>query len=64
MTEYGHTVGLDGSVELSCPVIEKGKYVDWIERIYIYSPDSDWEAAPDTDTGPIDDFEIQFSFKD
>lgn len=61
---YYVMVGLDGSVELSCPVIEKGKFVDWIERIYIYSPDEDWEAVPDTDTGPIEDFDIQVSFKD
>ncbi|MDX8353989.1 hypothetical protein [Cognatiyoonia sp. IB215182] len=61
---YYVMVGLDGSVELSCPVIEKGKYVDWIERIYIYSPDGDWEAAPDTDTGPVEDFEVHVSFKD
>lgn len=61
---YYVMVGLDGSVELSCPVIEKGKYVDWIERIYIYSPDGDWEATPDTDTGPVEDFEIHVSFKD
>ena len=61
---YYVMVGLDGSVELSCPVIEKGKYVDWIERIYIYSPDGDWEAAPDTDAGPVEDFEIHVSFKD
>ncbi len=61
---YYVMVGLDGSVELSCPVIEKGKYVDWIERIYIYSPDGDWEAASDTDTGPVEDFEVHVSFKD
>ena len=61
---YYVMVGRDGSVELSCPVIEKGKYVDWIERIYIYSPDGDWEAAPDTDTGPVEDFEVHVSFKD
>lgn len=61
---YYVMVGLDGSVELSCPVIEKGKYVDWIERIFIYSPDGDWEAEPNSDTGPIEDFEVSVSFKD
>lgn len=61
---YYVMVGLDGSVELSCPVIEKGKYVDWIERIYVYSPDDDWQAEPETDVGPIEDFEIHVSFKD
>ncbi|MGH1370213.1 conserved hypothetical protein [Roseovarius sp. EC-HK134] len=60
---YYVMVGLDGSVELSCPVIEKGKFVHWMERIYIYSPDSDWEADPQTDTGPIEDFDITVSFK-
>lgn len=61
---YYVMVGLDGSVELSCPVIDKGKFVEWFERIYIYSPDGDWEAEPDTDTGPIEDFDINVSFKD
>lgn len=61
---YYVMVGLDGSVELSCPVIEKGKYVHWIERIYIYSSDGDWEAEPETDTSPIEDFDINVSFKD
>lgn len=60
---YYVMVGLDGSVELSCPVIEKGKFVHWMERIYIYSPDSDREADPQTDTGPIEDFDITVSFK-
>lgn len=61
---YYVMVGLDGSVELSCPMIEKGKYVDWIERIYIYSPDGNWEAEPLTETGPIEDFDINVSLKD
>ena len=61
---YYVMVGLDGSVEFSCPVIEKGKYVAWPERIYIYSPDGEWEAVPDTDSGPIEDFDIDVSFKD
>lgn len=61
---YYVMVGLDCSVELSCPVIEKGKYVDWIERIYIHSPDGDWEAGPATDTGPIEDFDVNVSLKD
>lgn len=61
---YYVMVGDDGSVELSCPVIDKGKFVDWIERIYVYSPDGDWEAEPDTGAGPVEDFEIHVSFKD
>lgn len=61
---YYVMVGLDGSVELSCPVIEKGKYVAWPERIYIHSPHGEWEAVPETDNGPIEDFEIDVSFKD
>ena len=61
---YYVMVGLDGSVELSCPVIEKGKYVAWPERIYIYSPDGEWEAKPDAENGPIEDFDIVVSFKD
>lgn len=61
---YYVMVGIDGSVELSCPVIEKGKYVAWPERIYISSPEGEWEAVPDTDNGPIEDFDINVSFKD
>lgn len=61
---YYVMVGVDGSIELSCPVIEKGKYVAWPERIYIYSPEGEWEAVPGTDNGPIDDFDIDVSFKD
>ncbi len=63
---YYVMVGLDGSVELSCPVIDKGKYVAWPERIFIHSPDGEWEAKPesDTDNGPVEDFEINVSFKD
>jgi hypothetical protein len=61
---YYVMVGLDGSVELSCPVIEKGKYVAWPERIFIYSPDGDWEAISDAGNGPIEDFDIDVSFKE
>ena len=61
---YYVMVGLDGSVELSCPFIKEGKYVAWLERIYIYSPDGDWEAEPDTDSKPTEDFNIEVSFKE
>jgi hypothetical protein len=61
---YYVMVGLDGSIELSCPVIEKGKYVEWIERIFIHSPGADWEAEPVTDDGPLDDFDVSVSFKE
>lgn len=61
---YYVMVGLDGSIELSCPVIEKGKYVEWIERIFIHSPEADWEAEPVADDGPLDDFDVSVSFKE
>ncbi|WP_299481977.1 hypothetical protein [uncultured Roseibium sp.] len=61
---YYVMVGLDGSVELSCPIIDRGKYVDWHERIFIYSPGGEWEAAPDADKDPIEDFDISVSFKE
>ena len=61
---YYVMVGQDGSIELSCPVISKGKYIDWLERIFIHSPEPDWEAEPETDSSPIEDFEISVSFKD
>jgi len=61
---YYVMVGLDGSVELSCPIIEKGKYVAWHERIYIYSPDSEWEALIDDENNPTEEFDIVVSFKE
>lgn len=61
---YYVMVGLDGSVELSCPVIEKGKYIAWVERIFIFSPDVDWDTAPQIDEGPVEDFDISVSFKE
>lgn len=61
---YYVMVGQDGSIELSCPVIEKGKYVAWHERIFIYSPDGEWEAEPESNNGPIEDFDISVSFKE
>lgn len=59
---YYVMVGLDGSIELSCPVIERGKYISWKERIFIFSPDGDWEAEVDVE--PVDDFDISVSFKE
>ena len=61
---YYVMVGLDGSIELSCPVIEKGKYVAWVERIFVYSPDADWDTAPQVNGGPVDDFDFSVSFKE
>lgn len=61
---YYVMVGLDGSIELSCPIIEKGKYVAWSERIFIFSPDAEWEAEPVTDSEPLEDFPIDVSFKE
>lgn len=61
---YYLMVGLDGSIELSCPIIEKGKYVEWHERIFIYSPDTEWEAASDIGYDTIEDFDINVTFKE
>ena len=61
---YYVMVGVDGSIELSCPVIEKGKYVAWVERIFVYSPDADWDTAPQVDEGPVEDFDVSVSFKE
>lgn len=61
---YYVMVGLDGSIELSCPIIDKGKYVDWHERIFVFSPDGEWEAIPDSDSGPAEDFDVIVSFKE
>lgn len=61
---YYVMVGVDGSIELSCPVIEKGRYIGWIERIFIYSPDADWDAAPHVGDGPLEDFDVSVSFKE
>jgi len=61
---YYVMVGLDGSIELSCPIIGKGKYIDWHERIFIHSPDGEWLAQPEAESSPIEDFDINVSFKD
>lgn len=61
---YYVMVGLDGSVELSCPAIENGKYVNWYERIFIYSPNGEWDVKQDTEEDTIEDFEINISFKE
>lgn len=61
---YYVMVGLDGSIELSCPVIEKGKFVGWVERIFIDSPEGEWEAAPQTDNDPVNNFDISVSFRE
>lgn len=64
ISTYYIMVGLDGSIEMSCPVIEKGKYVAWVERIFIYSPDAGWDAIPQVGDGPLDDFDVSVSFKE
>ena len=61
---YYVMVGQDGSVELSCPVIERGKYIDWPERIFISSPEQELEVVPESNDAPTDDFEISVSFKE
>lgn len=35
-----------------------------VERIFIDTPDMDWEEKIDVEDGPLDDFDIDVSFKD
>lgn len=60
---YYVMVGEDGSVELSQPIIRNGRYQRFVERIFVHAPDEDWEREIEPETGPIDDFEIEVSFK-
>ena len=64
VTTYFVMVGEDGSVELSCPIIKNHRYADFVERIFIETPDADREDKSDGEDGPLDDFEVDVSFKD
>lgn len=64
VTTYFVMVGEDGSVELSCPIIKNHRYADFVERIFIDTPDVDWEEKIEGEDGPVDDFDIDVSFKD
>ncbi|MAY89424.1 MAG: hypothetical protein CML02_22230 [Pseudooceanicola sp.] len=61
---YYVMVGEDGSIELSRAIIKNGKYERFVERIFVRSPSEDWEGAIEPETGPVEDFDIQVSFKD
>ncbi|SFT76273.1 hypothetical protein SAMN05444141_103212 [Pseudovibrio denitrificans] len=61
---YFVMIGEDGSVELSCPIIEKKRYKDFRERIFIDGPKEQWDMQIEDDTGPVDDFEIVISPKE
>ena len=61
---YYVMVGEDGSVELSHPIILNGTYQRFIERIFVDAPSEDWESEIDPETAPIQDFDIEVSFKD
>jgi len=61
---YYVMVGEDGSIELSHPIIKNGCYARFNERIFIYSPNRDWESKIDLETSPVEDFEIPISFKE
>lgn len=56
-------VGEDGSVELSQPIISKGTYVGFVERIFIRSGSPDWADEIDPDNSPLTDFDVEISFK-
>ena len=64
ITTYFVMVGEDGSVELSCPIIKNHRYADFVERIFIETPDVDWEEKIDSEDGPLEDFDIDISLKD
>lgn len=61
---YYVMVGEDGSVELSHPIILNGTYQHFAERIFVHAPGEDWEGEIGSETGPVEDFEIEVSFKD
>ena len=61
---YYAMVGEDGSVELSHPVVKDGHYAHFVERIFIFTPVAEWDAEIDTETGPINDFDVSVYFKD
>ena len=64
MTTFYVMVGEDGSVELSNPIIEDGRYIAFAERIFVHSPkDINWEVDNEPETGPIDDFEVKVTLK-
>ena len=60
---YYVMVGQDGSVELSRPVISKGGYIDFIERIFVHKPAKEAEPEVDLKSGIVDDFEPDVSMK-
>lgn len=64
VTTYFAMVGEDGSVELSCPTLKNHRYADFVERIFIDTPEQDWEDQIDGEDGPLDDFNVDVSFKD
>lgn len=64
VTTYFAMVGEDGSVELSCPIIKNHRYADFVERIFIDTPEQDWEDKIDDEDGPLNDFDVDVSFKD
>lgn len=61
---YFVMVGEDGSVELSCPVIANKRYAEFMERIFIDRPDDDMDVRIDSDTDPLEDFDVQVTLKD
>lgn len=58
LTTFYVMVGEDGSVELSQPVISGGVFKAFVERIFIRGTGPDWGVEIDTDTSPVEDFEI------
>ncbi|NEK37759.1 hypothetical protein GR253_27080 [Rhizobium leguminosarum] len=64
VTTYFVMVGEDGSVELSSPIITNQRYGDFRERIFVDRPGEEWDAQIDSEADPIDDFDVQVTFKD
>jgi hypothetical protein len=56
-------VAEDGTVELSCPIIENGLFRSFVERIFIRRVNKDWDEVIDGSGSAVDDFDVPVSFK-
>lgn len=64
ITTYFVMVGEDGSVELSCPIITKQRFVDFRERIFIDRSADDWDTRIEPDLSPVQEFDVAVSLKE
>lgn len=63
-TTYYLMVAEDGSVELSCPIVENGSFVAFVERIFVRRNGDDWEAEIISTDDATDEFDVIVSFKE